>query len=170
MIKKNEQSLAEVFKLFDKLFFKFGGFLAVDTLAIVPTGVVPLFVKTNDILTPLDLYENFTSTDAHGLVCVQFLAALNVFLGGDKIISKNAMSEFFHNLSVQALGKMGDRVKLKLDAINDLNKNINNLLITEANKFKTFPKEIRMVILLIIKLKTKNLKMILYELLCMILR
>ena len=127
-------------------------------------------MKTNDILTPLDLYENFTSTDAHGLVCVQFLAALNVFLGGDKIISKNAMSEFFHNLSVQALDKMGDRVKLKLDAINDLNKNINNLLITEANKFKTFPKEIRMVILLIIKLKTKNLKMILYELLCMILR
>ena len=65
---------------------------------------------------------------------------------------------------------MDDRVKLKFNAVNDLNKNINNLLITEANKFKTFPKEIRMVILLIIKLKTKNLKMILYELLCMILR
>ena len=37
---------------------------------------------------------------------------------------------------------MDDRVKLKFDAINDLNKNINNLLITEANKFKSLPKEI----------------------------
>ena len=54
------------------------------------------------------------------------------------------MSEFFHNLSMQVLNKMIDRVKLKFDAINDLNKNINNLLITEANKFKTLPKEIRM--------------------------
>ena len=117
---------------------------AVDTLAIVPTGVVPSFVKTNDILSPFDLYENFNSTDAHGLVCVQFLAALNLFLGSDKIISKNAMSEFFHNLSMQVLNEMDNRVKLKFDAISDLNKNIYNLLITEANKFKTLPKEIRM--------------------------
>ena len=38
---------------------------------------------------------------------------------------------------------MEDRVKLKFDAINDLNKSINNLLITEANKFRTLPKEIQ---------------------------
>ena len=37
---------------------------------------------------------------------------------------------------------MDDRVKLKFNAINDLHKNINNLLITEANKFKTLPKEL----------------------------
>ena len=46
---------------------------------------------------------------------------------------------------MQALNKMDDRVKLKFDVINHLNKNINNLLITEANEFKTLPKEIRMV-------------------------
>ena len=101
-------------------------------------------MKTNDILSLFDLSENFNSTDAHGLVCVQFLAELNVFLGGDKFILKNVMSEFFHNLSIQALNKIEDRVKLKFDAINDLNKSINNLLITEASKFKTLPKEIRM--------------------------
>ena len=98
-------------------------------------------MKTNDILTPFDLYENFTSADAHGLVCVQFLAALNVFLGSDKIISKNVMSDFFHNLSVQALDKMGDRAKLKLDAINGLNKNINNLLITKLINLKRYLKK-----------------------------
>ena len=121
-------------------FLKFGRFPAVDTLTIVPAGVVPSFV--NDILSQFDLYENFNSTDAHGLVCVQFLSVLNIFLGGDKISLKNAMSEFFHNLSMQVLNEMDNRVKLKFDAINDLNKNINNLLITEANKFKMLSKEI----------------------------
>ena len=94
------------------------------------------------ILSPFDLYEKSNSTDAHGLVCVQFLAALNVFLGGDKIILKNTVSEFSHDLSMQALNEMDNRVKAKFDAINDLNKNIYNLLIVEANKFKTLPKEI----------------------------
>ena len=119
---KNEQSPAEIFKLFDKLLFKFGRFPAVDTLAIVPTGVVRWFVKTNDILPLFELYENFDLVDAHGLVCVQFHTVLNVFLGSDKVILKNAMSEFFHKLSMQELNEMDDRVKLKFDAINDLKK------------------------------------------------
>ena len=119
---KNEQSPAEIFKLFDKLLFKFGRFPAVDTLAIVPTGVVPWFVKTNDILPLFELYENFDLVDAHGLVCVQFHTVLNVFLGSDKVILKNAMSDFFHKLSMQELNEMDDRVKLKFDAINDLKK------------------------------------------------
>ena len=101
-------------------------------------------MKTNDVLSPFGLYESFNSTDAHGLVCVQFLAALNVFLSGDKVISKNTISEFFYDLFMQALNEMDNRVKPKFDAINDLNKNIYNLLIVEANKFKTLPKEIRM--------------------------
>ena len=100
---KNEQSPAEIFKLFNKFFLKFGRFPTVNTLAIVPTGVVPSFVKTYDILSLFSLYKSFDSIDAHGLVCVQILAALNVCLSGDKIISKNAMSEFFHNFSMQAL-------------------------------------------------------------------
>ena len=82
------------FNFLISFFFKFGRFPSVNTLAIVPTGVVPSFVKINDILSPFALYENFISADAHGLVYVQFLAALNFFLGGNKIISKNAMSEF----------------------------------------------------------------------------
>ena len=101
-------------------------------------------MKTNDILLLLDLNEHFNSTYAHGLVCVQYLVALNVFLGGDKTILKIAMSEFFRDFFMQAINEMDDRVKLKLDAINDLSKTINNVLITAANKFKTLPKEIRM--------------------------
>ena len=43
---------------------------------------------------------------------------------------------------MQALNEMDNRVKLKFDAINDLNKNIKNNFLKTANKSKTFPKEI----------------------------
>ena len=34
-----------------------------------------------------------------------FIAVLNTHLGDEKIISKNAMSEFYNNISMQALSK-----------------------------------------------------------------
>ena len=59
--------------------------------------------------------RTLSSTEGHGLVCIQFLAALNVHLGREKSISKNAMSEFFHDLSMQALNRSDDRIEIKLD-------------------------------------------------------
>ena len=50
----------------------------------------------------------FNLENRRGLVCVYFLAVLNIHLGGEKIISKNAMSEFYHNLSMQALSKSNE--------------------------------------------------------------
>lgn len=41
------------------------------------------------------------------------MAALNVYLGEDSEISKNAMSKFFCNLSMQALSRSKDRIQLK---------------------------------------------------------
>ena len=68
-----------------EFFFKIGRFPGINNLAVVPTGVVPPFVKVSDILSPFGLYKNLNSTEAHRLVCVQFLAALNVHLGSEKI-------------------------------------------------------------------------------------
>ena len=84
-------------------------------------GIAPPFVKTSQVISPFNLYEKFQSTDLHGLVSVQFLAALNVFMGEDKTISKNAMSEFFNNLSMQALSRDDD------EAITELNRSSKNL-------------------------------------------
>ena len=103
---KNEQDLAEIFKTFDIFFDKFGRFPAVEKLAVILSGSIPSFVRTQDILSPFELYEFFNQTDAHGLVCVQLLAALNSHLGDGKNISKNAMSEFFQNLFLQALDEL----------------------------------------------------------------
>ena len=45
------------------------------------------------------------------------------------------MSEFFQNLSLQVLNELDETTNIKFDAINELNKSINNLLMDEANKF-----------------------------------
>ena len=84
-----------------------------------------MFVRTKDILSPFELYEFFNQTDAHDLVCVQFFAALNSQLGGEKNISKIVMSEFFQNLSLQVLNELDETTNIKFDAINELNKFIN---------------------------------------------
>ena len=91
----------------------------------------------SDVILPSELYKRFNSGNSRGLVCVHFLAALNIHLGGDKLISKNAMSELFHNLSMQALSKFDATIVIKFDAINALNKILNNLLTAEALAFDT---------------------------------
>ena len=47
-----------------------------------------------------------------------FLVALNIHFGDEKIISQNAMSEFYHNLSMQALSKSNGKIFINLNAIN----------------------------------------------------
>ena len=125
---KSIENPRELLKLFSQFFFKTGRFPGSENLAIVPMGVMPSFVKTNEVISPFDLYEKFNSTSVHGLVSTQFLAAFNIFIGGNKTISKNAMSEFFHNLSMQALSRDDDRIDIKFDAIEELNKSIKKLL------------------------------------------
>ena len=134
---KNEVNTREILKTFDRFFFAFGRLPAINELIIVPTDNVPSFVKSIGIISPSELYKRFNSGDTRGLVCIHFLATLNVHLGGDKMISKNAMSEFFHNLSMQALSKSDDRIVIKFNAINGLNKSLNDLLMAESLPFNT---------------------------------
>ena len=53
------------------------------------------------------------------------------------MILKNVMSEFFHNLSMQALSKSDDTIIIKFYAINRLNKSLNDLLMAESLAFNT---------------------------------
>ena len=52
------------------------------------------------------------------------------------MVSKNAMSKFFHNLSIEALSKSDDLILIKFDAISKLNKSLNDLLTGEALTFE----------------------------------
>ena len=99
-------------------------------------GEVPKFVNSNDVISPSELYQKSHSENTRELLCVYFLAELNIPLGGEKIISKNAMSEFYNNLLMQALSNSNDKIFINFDATNQLNKNLNNLMIGEIHAFE----------------------------------
>ena len=101
---------------------------------MVPQAQIPPFIKVQTPLSPIDLYQNFKATDARDLVSIQALAALNIHLGGDKTISKNALSEFLHNLSFQALNKETDDIYLNFDNGNELVIDILKWLAKKNNK------------------------------------
>ena len=84
---KNEQNSNEILRYLI-VFFKFGRFPAINELTVVPTGDVPKFVNSNDVISPSELYEKLNSENSRGLVCAYFLAAPNIHLGGEKIILK----------------------------------------------------------------------------------
>ena len=134
---KNEPNTKEILHAFDRFFFAFGRFPAIKELTIVPTDDVPSFVRSNGVILPSELYKKISSGSARGLVCVYFLAAFNVHLGGDKIILKDAMSELFHNLPMETLSKSDYTILSKFDAINKLNKSLNDFMRAETLAFET---------------------------------
>ena len=120
-------------------FYDTGRFPGRNTLIAVPRAEIPSFIESQDVLSPRDFYESFVGRDMQVVVSVQFLAVFNRFFGGDKEISRNALSEFFHNLSWQALTNDNDSVQVKSEAATELVKNINHLLQRQIyeNKKKT---------------------------------
>ena len=66
------------------------------------------------------LYEKYSGQEMRGLVSMQLLVALNIFLGGEIEISGAAMSELFHSLSWQALTNDNDRHQIEFNAISVL--------------------------------------------------
>ena len=103
---------------------------------------MPSFIRSNDWILPRSLYETYVGRDMQGITSVQFLAAFNRFLGGNVELSRNAMNEFFHNLSWQALTNDNDSVEIKFEAITDLVKNINFLLQKKIYESKKRTQEI----------------------------
>ena len=101
-------------------YFHKGRFPGSQELIMVPQAQIPPFIKAQTPLSPIELYQNFKATDARALVSIQALAALNIHLGGDKTISKNALSEFLHNLSFQALSKETDDIYLNFNNASEL--------------------------------------------------
>ena len=77
---KNEPNTKEILQIFDRFFFAFGRFPAINELTIVPTGEVANFVRSSDVNSPSELYKRFNSGNSRGLVCIYFLATLHTHL------------------------------------------------------------------------------------------
>ena len=127
-------------------FYDTGRFSGSYELIYLPAPIMPSFIRSNDWISPRSLYETYVGREMQGLTSVQFLAAFNRFLGGNVELSRNAMNEFFHNLSWQALTNDNDSVKIKFEAIAELVKNINFLLQKKIYESKKRTQDINAVI------------------------
>ena len=125
---KKVESQNDLLMIFSNFYFKTGRFPGFFELINVPPGENPDFIEKNDKISPFEINEKFSNTDSYGLASVQFLAVLNVFFGGDKILSKNVMSEFLHNLSLQALTIDDDKIEMQFYEIEELSKNLKRLI------------------------------------------
>ena len=83
------------------MFYHFNGRLHLTNgLLIVPDDETS---EGTEKICLKDLYEMFQGTKSLGLVSLQFLCALDIFIGGDIILSKNALTELCYNLSYETL-------------------------------------------------------------------
>ena len=64
----------------------------------------------------------FKDTKYLGLTSIQFLSALNLFFGGDVLLSKDTMTELYKNLSLRTLS--GEK-QIEFDKISDLTAHMN---------------------------------------------
>ena len=111
-----------------------GRFPGTQDLIILPKPEIPNFLRKHDILSTNDLFKKIPSSVAHGLVSINALAALNMYRGGMSTVSKNAMSEFLHNMSYQALNIENDEIFIKFNGIAQLINDINETLIERNNQ------------------------------------
>ena len=126
---KDIESHSELLRVFNSFYFKTGRFPGNYTdLILVPTGKNPPFVKSFDQISPVELNDKFQNTPSYGIAAVHFLAALNIFFGGEKNLSQDVMTELLHNLSYQALNFENTKVNIKFDQIIKLNKNLQSLI------------------------------------------
>ena len=126
---KDIESHSELLQVFNSFYFKTGRFPGNYTdLILVPTGKNPSFVKSFDQISPLELNNKFQNTPSYGIAAVHFLAALNIFFGGEKSLSQDVMTELLHNLSYQALNFENKKIKIKFDQVIKLSKNLKSLI------------------------------------------
>ena len=81
-----------ILETYRDFFYDFGRFPGNSTIVLVPRARIPSFIEARDVLSLLALYETYAGRDMRGIISVQFLAALNIFLGGDIELSTEAMS------------------------------------------------------------------------------
>ena len=69
-----------------------------------------------------------------GLVLIQALGTLNIYLGGNAEISRQALTEFLHNMSHQALNKDNDNIFIEFDRTDELIIELVSVLLDRDNK------------------------------------
>ena len=117
---QNLETATELLMLFD-FYFVNGRFPTTGVHTFIPRTDLPMEVNGEE-LNIKKLYEKFRTTNSHALVNSQFLAALNLFFGGDSELSRRFLTEFYQNMTVSTLSTDG---AFTFDAFTDLSTSIN---------------------------------------------
>ena len=96
-------------------------FLTTGVHTFILRADVPMEVNGEE-LNIKKLYEKFRTTNSHALVSYQFLAALNIFFGGDPELSRRLLTEFYQNMTVNTLST---DYTFNFDAFTNLSTSIN---------------------------------------------
>ena len=132
--KTNEFSDHNIIDTFGEFFQQHRRFPGSQDLIVVSRPEIPYFIKTDKIISTNQLFEKFSSSDVRGLVSIQALAALNIYLGGNAEISRQALTEFLHNMSHQVLNKDNDNVFIHFDRMAELIIELISVLLGRINK------------------------------------
>ena len=116
----NETDSKEIINTFNYFFYSYGRFPSNLNLITVPQGHIPRFLKAEDDISLNKLYRDFNRNECRGLASTQFFTALSTYLCGNMQLSKTAMTEFFSNLSMQALSKSNNNILLSFTQIENL--------------------------------------------------
>ena len=130
----NDFSDHNIIYIFCNFFQQHGRFPGSQDLIVVPKPEIPYFIKTNNVISTNQLYEKISSTDAQALVSIQALAALNMYYGGRAEISRQALTEFLHNMSHQALNKDNYNIFIQFDRTAELITELFFVLLDRNNK------------------------------------
>ena len=76
--------------------------------------------SNNEKLLSHRLSELFLGTKLHGIVCIQFLGVLKIFLGSERQNSKDLISGVYQNYSMEALSRSNHSVELDLFYTKDM--------------------------------------------------
>ena len=85
---KEIESSSEFMKILSNFYFKTGRFPGYSEYINVPPGDNPRFIEKHDRISPTEINDKFKDSSCYGLVSVQFLSALHVFLEEKKTFRK----------------------------------------------------------------------------------
>ena len=63
---QNEANPEEIFHASDQFFYRFGRFPGSNNLLVVPTGEIPYFVQSENIISPIELYKKLQIRSVRG--------------------------------------------------------------------------------------------------------
>ena len=143
----SDSIIRKIMKAFNYFYYVNGKFPINNNLSSAPEGKTPDFISarsSNQKMLPRRLCKLLRSAKSHSLVCVQVFCVLNFYLVGDQKISKDAITEFYHNVLMQTLSKLNHKITSDFARTSGLVKSINSSLQKMVDEYKKVNQKIEL--------------------------